>query len=181
MLNLAATNFDTFVYRLIMSCRTLENIPGILQLTPAATCIRATRSCVSTWMARLAVEVQKPGSLAHLTYAIGFFHFFGYMKTLCTRLPWRQQDLVARIQEADGVILEFSVTIKRYRKYIAVGGDHIENLLQVNKMVFTDSIWIVSFTHVLAFVVQTAYVHLHISERLACKRSVFEHKFVSKI
>ena len=46
---------------------------------------------------------------------------------------------------------------------------------------FTDSISIVSFTPFLAFVVQTAYVVLHISETLVRKRGVFERKFISKI
>ena len=50
-----------------------------------------------------------------------------------------------------------------------------------NKMVFTDSISIVSITPFLDFVVQTAYVLLHISETLARKRSGFEHKFINKI
>ena len=34
-----------FVYRLIISCRTVGNISGILRITPAATRIRAIRSC----------------------------------------------------------------------------------------------------------------------------------------
>ena len=49
------------------------------------------------------------------------------------------------------------------------------------KIVFYDSISIVSFTPFLAFVVQTAYVLLCISETLAHRRSVFENKFIKKI
>ena len=62
-----------------------------------------------------------------------------------------------------------------------VGGDHIEHLLKVNKMVFNDSISNVCFTPFLVFMVQTTYVLVHITETLARKRSVFEHKFISKI
>ena len=51
----------------------------------------------------------------------------------------------------------------------------------MNKIVLIDSISIVSFTSFLAFVVQTAYVLLHISETVARKRSVFEHTIISKI
>ena len=54
---MTVTSFDNFVYRLIMSCRTLGKIPGISRMTPAAACIRATRSyCISTWMAPLATD-----------------------------------------------------------------------------------------------------------------------------
>ena len=48
-------------------------------------------------------------------------------------------------------------------------------------MVFTDSISIASFTPFLVFVVQTTCVLLHISETLTRERSVYEHKFISKI
>ena len=48
-------------------------------------------------------------------------------------------------------------------------------------MVFTDNISVVSLTPFLAFLIQTSYVLLHISQTLACKRSFFEHKFNSKI
>ena len=100
-----------------------------------------------------------------------------------------QQDLVARIQAAAGVIRNtpgiFPIVrhdiIRRYTRCVEVGGGHIERLVQVNKMLFTDSISIVSFTPFPAFVVQTVYVPLHFSETLACKRSVFEHKFINKI
>ena len=38
-----------FVYRLVMSCRTLETLLSIIsRTTTSATCIRATRCCVST-------------------------------------------------------------------------------------------------------------------------------------
>ena len=37
-----------FVCHLIMSCRTLRKISGMSRMTPAATCIRTTRYCVST-------------------------------------------------------------------------------------------------------------------------------------
>ena len=49
-------------------------------------------------------------------------------------------------------------------KSMEVGGCHSEHLLQVNKMVFTASISIVSFTRFLHFVAYTAYILLHISE-----------------
>ena len=64
-------------------------------------------------------------------------------------------------------------------KSIEVAGGHIELLLNVNKMVFTNNISIVSFTPFLAFVVQTAYV-LHFSETLARKRSVFNISSLAK-
>ena len=92
-----------------------------------------------------------------------------------------EQDLVAQIQVAARVIRDMlgifprvhHDIIRRYTKCIEVGGGHIEHLLYVNKMVFTDSISIVTFTAFLTFVVQTVYVFLHISETLARKRSVF--------
>ena len=87
------------------------------------------------------------------------------------------EDLVARIQVAAGVIRYMPGIfprvrhdiIRQYTKCVEVGGGDIEHLLQVNKMVFSDSISIVSFTSFLAFVVQTAFVFLHISETLARK------------
>ena len=47
-------------------------------------------------------------------------------------------------------------------------------------MELTASISIVSFTPFLDFVVQTAYVILHISETLARKRIIFEHGLLGK-
>ena len=46
---------------------------------------------------------------------------------------------------------------------------------------FTDSISIVSFTPFLALMVKLPTSSFHISETLACKRSAFEHKFISRI
>ena len=75
-----------------------------------------------------------------------------------------QHDLMVRIQEAAGVIRDMPKMLGRvrhdiisgYTKCIETCGGHIEQLLYVNKMVFTDSISIVYFTPFLAFVVQTA-------------------------
>ena len=99
-----------------------------------------------------------------------------------------QEDLVARIQAAAGVICDMlgifprvrHDIIRRYTKCIEVGGGHIQHLVLVNKMVFTDSISIVSFTTFLAFVAQTAKVLLHISETLAVKEEFLNIRLLAK-
>ena len=76
------------------------------------------------------------------------------------------QDLVARIRVAAGVNRDMlgifprvrHDVIRRYTKCVEAGGGHIERHLQVNEMVFTDSISIVSFTPFLAFVAKAAYI-----------------------
>ncbi|KAJ4430091.1 hypothetical protein ANN_22300 [Periplaneta americana] len=96
------------------------------------------------------------------------------MKTLVYETPMeRQQDLVARIQVAVGVIRDMPGILPRVRydmtrrctKCIEVGGSHLKHLLF--KMLFTYIILIAFFTSFLAFVIGTAYVLLHISETLA--------------
>ena len=160
-----------FVYRFITSWRTFEKISGISRMTTAATCIHATRSCVSMRVSyngfscaprnenpMVSGQVSKGARLLDLQVQCIF----------CQRChsSGTQQDLIAA--EVIGDMPEnfprvWHDIIRRFTKCIEVGSGHIEHLLQVNKMVFTDSISIVSFTTFLTFVLQTAYIHLYIS------------------
>ena len=127
---MAVTNFHTKnLYIAWLSCRTLGKIPRISRMTPAAICIHATRSCcVSTWMTPLATDgsyVEAPSLTWHDT---------GYMKTRVYETPLEtQEDIVARIQVAAGVISDMPGffpkvrydIIRRYSKCIEVDDSHI--------------------------------------------------------
>ena len=104
---MAATNFDTFYvspdYVMPNSWKDSRHITD----DSAATCIRATRSsCFSTLATHgfgRGGPIVSPPLSPDMTPLD--FHFWGYMKTVVYETPVQtQQDLVARIQVAPGVI-----------------------------------------------------------------------------
>ena len=102
-----------FVYSLIISCRTLGNIPSLSRMIPAATFIHATRSCCISLEWYLWQQMDwtwRPNSqVSSLIWNDMDFHFWGYMKTLVYEtLEETQQDLVAWIQVAAGIICDMS-------------------------------------------------------------------------
>ena len=143
MLNMAATNFDTFCvspdYVMPNSWKDSRHITVdsicYLYSCHKIVCLHLNDTFGNRWIGRGGPIAWLPRSpdLTPLD-----FHFWGYMETLVYETPVETyQDLVARIQVAPGVFRNLPVifprirhdVIRQYTKCIEVGGGHIEHLL----------------------------------------------------
>ena len=121
-----------FVYCLIISWQKLGKIPGISDMNPAATCIRATRSsCVSTWMTALATDWLDVEALTWPdTIGFPFLWVHGNPGVRDSCGDTKSSGTAGVIRDMPGIFPRVRhKIIRQYTKYIEVPAGHIEHLL----------------------------------------------------